>query len=86
MSMVTTASAMCMVAEPEDNAFVKNTQKTTNTTKAQGLKRMRAQDSIIRHADVHVPQLDEHEEEGGPPRRRPPTGRKESRCSRSRSK
>jgi hypothetical protein len=34
-----------MVAEPEDSAFVKSTQKTTNTTKAHGLKRMRPQDT-----------------------------------------
>jgi hypothetical protein len=36
-----------MVAEPEDSAFVNRTQKTTNTTKAHGLKRMRLQDTPI---------------------------------------
>lgn len=45
MSTVTIASAMCMVAEPEDSAFVKSRQKTTSTTKAHGLKRMRAEDT-----------------------------------------
>ena len=33
MMTVTTASAMCMVAEPEDSAIVSSTQKATNTSK-----------------------------------------------------
>ena len=45
MITVTTASAMCMVADPEDSAIVKSTQKATNTRRAQGLKRMRPQDT-----------------------------------------
>jgi hypothetical protein len=42
---VTTASAMCIVAEPDDSAIIRSAQKATNTTNAEGLKRMRAQDT-----------------------------------------
>ena len=45
MMTVTTASAMCMVAEPEDSAIVKSTQNATSTKKPKGLKRMRHQDT-----------------------------------------
>jgi len=45
MITVTTASAMCIVAEPDRSAIVMSTLKATNTTKAEGLKRMRAQDT-----------------------------------------